>query len=177
VKRDAWIWIGAAAAAALLLGRRREGGGSILLSSPVENTATPTVTPHGGFGVHRDGPPIHTHQGIDLAARPGSRVLAVGDGVIVATDPGLGKTVRKLRLNAPAAWSFGRRRVDFVVYADLGTPLKHPGERVRKGEPIALVDASGFVHFAVKQQQAGHEVFFDPKDAGFTYRPSSPAIA
>jgi murein DD-endopeptidase MepM/ murein hydrolase activator NlpD len=177
VKRDAWIWIGAAAAGALLLGRRREGGGSILLGSPIENSATPIMTPHGGFGTHRDGPPIHTHQGVDLAARPGSHVLAVGDGVIVATDPGLGKMVRKLKLDAPASFSFGRRRVDFVVYADLGAPLKHPGERVHKGEPIALVDKAGFVHFAVKQQQAGREVFFDPKDAGFTYRPSGPAIA
>lgn len=72
---------------------------------------------------------------------------------------------------------FGRRQVDSIVYADLGTPLKHPGDRVRKGEPIALVDKAGFVHFAVKDHVAGREVFFDPKDAGFAYRLSGPAIA
>jgi len=55
--------------------------------------------------------------------------------------------------------------------------LKHPGDRVRKGEPIALVDKAGFVHFAVKDHVAGREVFFDPKDAGFAYRLSGPAIA
>lgn len=177
MNRDAWIWIGVAAGAALLLGRRRNQGGSILLGSPVESGTTATVTPHGGFGTHRDGPPIHVHQGVDLVARPGSHVLAVGDGVIVATDPGLGKTVRKLKLDVAGTWSIGRRRVDYVVYADLGTPLKHSGERVRTGEPIALVDKPGFVHFAVKQLQAGHEVFFDPKEAGFIYRLSGPAVA
>ena len=74
-----------------------------LLVSPIEVDGIPTVTTHGGFGAPRSGPPRHTHQGVDLAAPAGSRVLAVGDGVIVRANPGLGKIVRKLRLDAPAA--------------------------------------------------------------------------
>jgi murein DD-endopeptidase MepM/ murein hydrolase activator NlpD len=176
MKRQTWLWLGAAGVLVLLT-RRRPPNSSPFLASPVEHTNTPTVTPHGYFGAHRDGPPVHSHQGVDLAARPGSHVLAIGDGVIVATDPGLGKLVRKLKLDTPASYGFGRRRIDSVVYADLGTPLKHPGDRVRKGEPIALVDKAGFVHFAVKEQRSGGEVFFDPKEAGFPYRLSTPNVA
>jgi murein DD-endopeptidase MepM/ murein hydrolase activator NlpD len=71
------------------------------LVSPLEMGGTPRVTPHGYFAAPRAGPPIHRHQGVDLAAPPGSRVLAVGDGKIVRTDPGLGKIVRKLQLDVP----------------------------------------------------------------------------
>jgi hypothetical protein len=46
--------------------------------------------------------------------------------VIVRTDPGLGKIVRKFRLDVPGAWDFAHRRVDAVLYADLGTPLVRP---------------------------------------------------
>lgn len=178
MKRDAWMWLGIGSAGVLLLaGSRRNASGGAFLGSPVEQPGTPTVTPHGYFSAHREGPPVHDHQGVDLAARPGSHVLAVGDGVIVATDPGLGKIVRKLKLDRPAAWGFGQRPVDHIVYADLGTPLKHPGDRVRKGEPIALVDRGGFVHFAVKHTIAGREAFIDPKEAGFAYRLTGPAVA
>jgi murein DD-endopeptidase MepM/ murein hydrolase activator NlpD len=151
---------------------------SILLGAPVEVGGPPQVTPHGYFGAPRAGPPVHTHQGIDLAASVGSHVLAVGDGVIVRTDPGLGKTVRKLRLARRGSWDLNHRRVDAVVYADLGTPLVQPGDQVRKGDSIALVDKAGFVHFAVKEVQPSGEVFFDPKEAGFIYRATAgPAVA
>jgi murein DD-endopeptidase MepM/ murein hydrolase activator NlpD len=112
---------------------------------------------------------------VDLAAAPGSKVLAVGDGVIVATEPGLGKVVRKLRLDVPGAWGFGWRHVNAIVYADLGKPLVEPGQRVRKGDPIALVWSHGFVHLAVKEARPGGEVFFDPAEAGFAYRPPTGA--
>jgi murein DD-endopeptidase MepM/ murein hydrolase activator NlpD len=147
--------------------------GSALLGSPVEVAGAPTVTPNGHFGAPRAGPPVHTHQGIDLAAPPGSRVLAVGDGEIVRTDPGLGRVVRKLRLARPSAWGIGRRRVEAIVYADLGKPLVQPGERVRRGDPIALVWPHGFVHFAIKEVRRSGEVFFDPREAGFSYRLAS----
>jgi murein DD-endopeptidase MepM/ murein hydrolase activator NlpD len=143
------------------------------LGSPVEVRGPPWVTPHGYFGAARAGPPRHTHQGIDIAAPAGSRVLAIGDGVIVRTAPGLGKIVRKLRLDSQDGWAHNRRHVGAVVYADLGTPLVQPGDRVRKGDPIALVDNEGFVHFAVKEVNADSEVFFDPAEAGFAYRLSS----
>jgi murein DD-endopeptidase MepM/ murein hydrolase activator NlpD len=160
-----------------LFNRKRDSAGSYLLGSPVEVNGTPTVTPRGQFGAPRRGPPTHEHQGIDLAAPAGSRVLAVGDGVIVHANPGLGRVVRKLRLDEPGAWDLFHRRVDIVVYADLGMPLVRPGDRVRKGDPIALVDKGGFVHFAVKEAQSEGEAFFDPKQAGFTYRPTRPLVS
>jgi murein DD-endopeptidase MepM/ murein hydrolase activator NlpD len=176
MNRQSWIWLGLGSAGALFaLARTRSG--SPILGSPVERGGMPTVTPHGYFSAPRAGPPAHAHQGVDLAAPPGSRVLAVGDGVIVATDPGIGKVVRKLRLDVPGRWNVGGRTVDAVVYADLGTPLVQPGDRVRRGDPIALVDKAGFVHFAVKESRPRGEVFFDPKEAGFAYRLSQPEVA
>ena len=175
MKREHWLVVGAGSIGALvLLARRRDSSGSAMLGSPIEDRGIPTVTPHGYFGAPRAGPPKHSHQGVDLAAPPGSHVLAVGDGVIVKTDPGLGKVVRKLRLDKPAAWDLSHRRVEAIVYADLGPPLVKPGDRVRRGDPVALVDKAGFVHFAVKELHGASEVFFDPKEAGFIYRVSSP---
>jgi murein DD-endopeptidase MepM/ murein hydrolase activator NlpD len=174
VKREHWGWIALGSAGVLLLVSRKGSlpSGSPILGSPLDGGGRASVTPRGFYGAPRDGPPRHLHQGIDLAARAGSHVLAVGEGVIVRTDPGLGKIVRKLRLDVPGAWDFAHRRVDAVLYADLGTPLVQPGDRVRRGDPIALVDKAGFFHFAVKELRPGGEVFFDPKAAGFAYRVS-----
>lgn len=178
MKRDTVLLFAFGAVGAFLLLRRRpdKTAESYILGSPIETTGAATVTPHGYFGAARAGPPSHKHQGLDLAAHAGSHVLAVGDGVIVRTNPGLGKVVRKLRLDVPSAWDLNHRRVDAIVYADLGAPLVKPGERVRKGDPIALVDKAGFVHFAVKESRPSGEVFFDPKEAGFVYRVSRPLV-
>lgn len=174
---DAWAWLALGSVGAfILLGRKRSHLDSTMLGSPVDVRGPPRATPHGYFGAPRAGPPKHTHQGVDLAAPAGSHVLAVGDGVIVKTDPGLGKIVRKLRLDTPTTWDLNHRRVDAVVYADLGTPLVQPGDRVRKGDPIALVDKAGFVHFAVKEFQPHGEIFFDPAQAGFVYRLASSGL-
>jgi murein DD-endopeptidase MepM/ murein hydrolase activator NlpD len=108
-----------------------------------------------------------------LIGSPGSRVRAVGDGRIVATRAGLGGIVRKLELDAPAPFAPGLMPIDAVVYADLGTPLVHPGDRVRRGDSIALVGNRGFVHFAVKRG----ERFIDPRLAGFAYTTSPQEVA
>jgi murein DD-endopeptidase MepM/ murein hydrolase activator NlpD len=177
MKRDGWLWLGLGVGVLILVGGRKRAPppGSLILGSPVEVGGAPKVTPRGHSGASRDGPPVHTHQGVDLAAPPGSRVLAVGDGLIVATNPGLGLVVRKLKLDAPGIWldENGGRLVDAVVYADLGKPLVSAGDRVKKGDPIALVDKRGFVHFAVKEFRRSGEVFFDPMEAGFAYRLTS----
>jgi murein DD-endopeptidase MepM/ murein hydrolase activator NlpD len=151
----------------------------LLLGPPLEANGTPRVTPHGHYGAFRDGPPIHTHQGVDLAAPPGSAVLAVGDGTIVATDPGLGKVVRKLKLDRPGVWpdNAAGPLVTHAVYADLGPTLVEPGARVRKGQAIARVAKAGFVHFAVKSTTAGREEFFDSARAGFRYQDPNRAVA
>jgi murein DD-endopeptidase MepM/ murein hydrolase activator NlpD len=177
VNRNAWLWIAAGAAGVLLFTRRRSSTSALILGSPIEAPGPPKTTPHGYFGAPRAGPPKHTHQGVDLAAPAGSHVLAIGDGEIIKTDPGLGKIVRKLRLDVPGSWGTSQRQVHAVVYADLGKPLVDPGDHVRRGDPIALVDKPGFVHFAVKELHGHQEVFFDPKDAGFTYRRSGLAVS
>lgn len=173
MRRDSWLWLGLGTVALwMLLPTRTSKNQTSELGLPIDADSL-TVTPRGYFGAPRAGPPKHSHQGVDLVARPGSYVRAVGDGTIVKTGPGLGKIVRKLRLDKPAAWEVNRRSVEAVVYADLGKPLVHPGDHVRRGDPIALVDKAGFVHFAVKQLNRDGEVFFDPREAGLSYRPSS----
>ena len=171
MSRQALIALAIGSVGAVWLLRRR-GARVALLGSPIEVSGTPTVTPHGQYGAPRAGPPRHAHQGIDLAAPAGSQVLAVGDGVIVPAHPGLGKIVRKLRLDVPAAWDASGQPVDTIVYADLGTPFVRPGDHVRKGDPIALVAEGGFVHFAVKETRQSGEAFLDPHAAGFAYRSS-----
>lgn len=176
MNRDAQLGLLAAGAVGVaVLAARHNRRATVALGSPVEATGTPVVTPHGYFRAHREGPPVHWHQGIDLAAPAGSRVLAVGDGTIVAANPGIGKIVRKLRLDAPASW--GGEAVDAIVYADLGLPIVEPGKLVRKGDVIAFVAPAGFVHFAVKQTTAHGETFVDPRRAGFAYRTSAHEVA
>lgn len=87
---------------------------------------------------------------------------AVGEGVIVQTGAGYGGRVLKLMLVRPEAFLGGAIPVEAVVYADLGQPLVQPGDRVRRGQPVAEVGPRGFVHFAVKSG----EQFFDPALAG-----------
>jgi murein DD-endopeptidase MepM/ murein hydrolase activator NlpD len=181
MKRSGWIAIGLGVGGLILFARRRgRDNAPTALGSPVEVDGIPRVTPNGHYGAPRKGPPVHTHQGVDLQARPGSRVLAIGDGRIVDTAPGLGLVVRKLELATPASWTDGARKVRWVVYADLGQPLVNPGDRVKRGDPIALVDKRGFVHFAVKDLVGNREVFFDSADAGFRYalsKPTGPTVS
>lgn len=157
-----WLWLAAGAGGvAVWLGRRRA------LGSPLDGVSLPAITAHGEFGAHRAGPPEHTHHGLDLAAPPGSHIVAVADGVIIPAEPGLGHIVRKLRLDRPAAWSPAGEPVEAVVYADLGAALVEPGDRVNKGQAVATVSSHGFFHFAVK---AHGDRFIDPASAGFRLR-------
>jgi|SRR5579859_5781052 len=172
MNRGTWLLLGlGSAVGAILLGRHR------LLGSPLAATGTPRVTPHGGFGEPRRGPPAHRHQGIDLVAPAGALVLAVGDGEIVDTKPGLGRIVRKLKLDVSSTWTRGSRPVASVVYADLGEPFVESGDRVRRGDPIARVADAGFFHFAVKEQGDDGDIFFDPSEAGFAYRATGPEVS
>jgi murein DD-endopeptidase MepM/ murein hydrolase activator NlpD len=153
-----WLWL--TLGALVLFGRRRA------LGMPVEGQPV-RVTPRGQYGANRQGPPAHAHQGVDVAASPGTPVLAVGDGVIVAARPGVGRIVRKLRLDQPSMWAWSGRRVVAVVYADLGPTFVEPGDRVRRGDAIARIGDAGFFHFAVKTEVDGREQFIDPSEAGF----------
>lgn len=164
-----WLLLGVGAlGVGLLLRRKTDTSTEPFLVSPIDGALR--TTPHGEFGAARKGPPAHAHQGIDLGAKSGTFIRAVGAGVIVATKPGLGKLVRKLRLDRAGTFAAGASEsVSFVVYADLGSALREPGDRVVAGEPIAVVGSRGFFHFACKRVTGGHEQFFDPALAGLTY--------
>lgn len=164
-----WLLLGLGAlGVGLLLRRTSDPIAEPLLASPLDGALK--VTSHGDFGAARPGPPAHRHQGIDLGAKPGTFVRAIGAGVIVPTKPGLGKLVRKLRLDKPGIFATGASEsVSFAVYADLGSALREPGERVDAGEPIAVVGSRGFFHFACKRFTRHHEQFFDPALAGLAY--------
>ncbi len=155
--------------------RRNRPATDRLAASPLDVDLV--VTPHGHFGAPRKGPPVHTHQGVDLAAKPGSFVRAIAAGTIVATNPGLGGLVRKLKLDTPTAYVSGKQPVAFVVYADLGSALREPGEHVAQGEPIAVVGKRGFFHFACKRVVGGREEFFDPAFAGLGYRATKERVS
>jgi murein DD-endopeptidase MepM/ murein hydrolase activator NlpD len=165
-----WLWVALGSLTAWLFFSRRRTA----LGSPVYGQLQ--ITPRGWFGARRPGPPAHRHQGIDIAATRDSFVLAVGDGIIIEAKPGLGGVVRKLKLDAPGAWTWNGRRVCAVVYADLGVPFAEPGDRVRRGDPIGQVGDANFFHFAVKAADGDGEVFIDPSDAGFPVRPGLKVI-
>jgi murein DD-endopeptidase MepM/ murein hydrolase activator NlpD len=103
--------------------------------------ATPSIAPAlvlmtDGFGGRSD--PVtgrHAmHEGLDIAARRGSPVIAPADGVVVFTgvSGGLGKTVR-------IAHGLGYT----TVYGHLDRIEVDPGEEVRRGERIGALGNSG----------------------------------
>jgi len=112
------------------------------------------VTPHGQFGANRPAGstnPDHQHQGVDLMGKAGEAVFAVGNGQIVDAKPGIGQTVRVLLLDDGRA----------VVYADLGTAVAEPGQRMKTGDTVGTVRQNGFVHVGIRESRYGR--FLDPK--------------
>ena len=111
-------------------------------------------TPHGYYGARRPTdvklPLDHYHQGVDLGGTAGEKILAVGDGKIVPSNPGKGEIVRVLLLNDGRA----------VVYADIGTPLVKDGDILKAGDTVGLVRPNGFVHVAIRESRYGK--FMDP---------------
>lgn len=111
----------------------------------------PTATPVRGF-VTRSFLPAKpprwiAHNGIDIAVREGTPVLAAADGLIIFSD----WTYRYGNLIAISHRSgftsfYGHNQILFV----------RPGERVHQGQPIALVGNSGIstaphLHFEIWQ--------------------------
>ncbi len=98
-----------------------------------------------GFGAPRPG---RRHKGIDIAGRPGQPVVAAAAGKVVysgATMRGYGKTVIVDHGN-------GLRS----LYAHGSKLLVKPGDRVERGQPIALVGRTGnatteHCHFEIRR--------------------------
>ena len=95
--------------------------------NPVDGTIS------AGFG-WRVNPWPEFHQGLDLAADYGTPVRAAADGVVQTAgwDGGFGIKVAVDHLNGYQTW-----------YAHLSRVAVRPGERVRKGQTIAFVGATG----------------------------------
>lgn len=106
-------------------------------------------TPHGYYGARRPTDPKlpedHKHQGVDLSGKADEKILAVGNGKIVPSNPGKGEIVRVLLLDDGRA----------VVYADIGTPLVEPGAILKTGDTIGLMRKNGFVHVAIRESRYG----------------------
>lgn len=141
------------------------------------------VTPHGSYGAPRymvggastwrapslDAKPHHYHQGIDVIAPVGSPVLACAPGMVVQSEPGLGKVVVKLALDDGTGNRFlVNGKPVFAIYADLGPVKVKPGDRVAAGQPIAEVWHEGFVHFAIRLEAFGEYV--DPATLGLRWQ-------
>lgn len=97
-----------------------------------------------GFITHDDSREL-AHHGIDLAAKEGAPVVAAADGIVI---------------NAGWSYPYGNlvalahRSGYFTFYGHNQLLLVRPGDRVRQGEPIALIGNSGVssaphLHFEV----------------------------
>jgi murein DD-endopeptidase MepM/ murein hydrolase activator NlpD len=99
------------------------------------------------------------HDGIDIAAPPGTRVTAAREGVVIYSDTlrGYGNVVIVEHGGGYA-----------TVYAHNEENLVRAGDRVRQGEPIARVGSSGRtsgpnLHFEVRKNNiARNPIYFLP---------------
>ena len=102
--------------------------------------AIPSIDPVDGATVvgcfcYRTSPDVGFHQGVDIGANYGETVRAAAAGTIASADwdGGFGIKVDIDHGNGYHTW-----------YAHLSRSNVHVGERVVKGQPIALVGSTGF---------------------------------
>ena len=117
---------------------------SPMLGFPVEAIAQPTI---GSFwGDPRDAG-VRKHEGIDIFAKKGSKILAVADGTIdyvEESDIG-GKIISLIPFNQ----SFS------VYYAHLDTQLVQDGQKVKEGDVIGTVGNTGNAMFTTPHLHFG----------------------
>jgi len=119
-----------------------------------------------GFGVRSD--PFTgrsaMHAGVDIAARMGSPILAMGDGIVTFTGEqhGYGLTIEVTHVSGLV-----------TRYAHTREVLAKTGERVKKGQKIALVGTSGRStgpHLHIEVLRNGHAT----NPIGFLKNPRHP---
>ncbi len=97
-----------------------------------------------GFGYVRRTRPELRHDGVDIAAEPGTIVRAAADGIVAYSDNRVRGFGNCVILVHPNGW--------VSLYAHNARTTVQPGWRVRRGERIALVGTTGIsrgphVHF------------------------------
>jgi murein DD-endopeptidase MepM/ murein hydrolase activator NlpD len=109
------------------------------------------------FGAYRSG---HMHEGQDMFAPAGTRLVAIRDGVVVETgnDGGRG--------NYLALWSPEARSTFLYLHMLRPTPLSL-GEHVRAGQPVGRVGCTGscwgdHLHFEVRRGRGTTGAPHDP---------------
>jgi murein DD-endopeptidase MepM/ murein hydrolase activator NlpD len=126
--------------------------------------ADPSAHVSSPFGLRVD--PINgalkQHEGIDIAAKAGSPILAAGDGIVVAAGArgGYGQAVEIQHGSGVT-----------TLYGHASKLLVHTGEHVTQGQPIATVGETGratgpHLHFEVRE--GGHAL--NPTRALSAYR-------
>ena len=119
---------------------------SLLAAKPVGWPVKGWLT--SSFGMRRD--PFNgrrkMHEGLDIAARTGTAVVATADGIVssVKTEPGYGKVVI-------VDHGYGYR----TIYGHNSRYYVKVGQRVRRGERIAAVGNTGrstgsHVHYEIR---------------------------
>lgn len=101
-----------------------------------------------GFGYVRTTRPDLLHAGVDIAAEPGSVVRAAADGIVAYSDNGVRGYGNLVLVVHPNGW--------VTLYAHNARTTVPAGYRVRRGERIALVGATGIargahLHFELRE--------------------------
>jgi len=105
------------------------------------------ITSEFGMRVHPIRRATLFHAGVDISASPGTKVLATGDGIVsfAGWDGGYGQKVSILH-------GYGFK----TTYAHLSKALVREGQRIRRGDIIALTGNSGLstgphLHYEVQK--------------------------
>lgn len=124
------------------LANRQTGERAILGAQPVQRGS---ISSYFGERVDPFTGRRSRHQGIDFSARPGTAIMAAGDGIVVFAGPkqAYGRTVE-----------IDHGDGCLTRYAHTQLLVVKAGDRVRKGQVIALVGSSGratgaHLHFEV----------------------------
>ena len=132
---------------------------SIPAIQPVRNKA---ITAFGPFGMRMH--PIlriyRLHAGVDLCAPLGTPIYASGDGYVAAAKFGRGGIGYYIRINHGYGYN--------TVYGHLSKMLVKPGQRVNRGDVIALMGTTGISnvsHLHYEVHKNGRPV--DPTDYYF----------
>ena len=115
--------------------------------------STPTLMPTDGWITSYYGPRkshythrIKMHEGLDIGARKGRKIISTADGIVTfaGTKPGFGNFVK-------VQHGYGIE----TIYAHAKSILVKKGQQIKRGHPIALVGSTGYstgphVHYEVR---------------------------